>query len=243
VKPCPYCAEAIQDDTRVCPHCSTNLAAPTATSVPQPPPMTGEAQTSGKAIASLICGVFFFVLPSAIVAVIMGHLSLSDIRRSAGRLGGRGLAITGLVFGYAGLSFIPVLIIAAIAIPNLIRAKIAANEASAVGSVRLTNMACVRYLTQYNSFPQTLADLGPSTQPSARGANLIGAALASGQKTGYGFTYEPGPEENGMVRTYTLHADPINPGTTGFRHFFADQTAVIRLSRDGPADENSPPIM
>src|SRR5437879_12596996 len=88
------------------------------------------------AIASLICCILFFFLPSAIVAIIMGHLSLSDIRRSAGRLGGRGMAIAGLVLGYTGLAIIPVLIIAAIAIPNLLRARMAANEASAVGSLR-----------------------------------------------------------------------------------------------------------
>jgi hypothetical protein len=136
VKKCPYCAEAIQDDTQLCPFCHTSLVTPPV--VPMAPPVSvpGEGQTSGKAIASLICGIFFFLLPSSIVAVILGHLSLSDIRRRAGHLRGRGMAITGLVLGYVGLSFIPVLIIAAIAIPNLLRSRIAANEASAVGSLR-----------------------------------------------------------------------------------------------------------
>src|SRR5713226_7615525 len=84
-------------------------------------------------------------LPAAIVAVIMGHLSLSDIQKSAGRLGGKGMAIAGLVLGYLGLSFIPIVIIAAIAIPNLLRAKMAANEASAVASLRTYNTALSRY--------------------------------------------------------------------------------------------------
>jgi Domain of unknown function (DUF4190) len=70
---------------------------------------------------------FLFPLPCSIVAVILGHLSLSDIRRSAGRLAGRGVAIAGLVFGYVGLWFVPILLIAAIAIPNVLRAKIAAT--------------------------------------------------------------------------------------------------------------------
>ena len=95
MKPCPYCAETIEDQVQVCPFCNTNLVAP---GVPSTPP-AGSPGTSGKAIASLICGILFFFLPSAIGAVIMGHLSLSDIRRSAGRLGGRGMAIAGLVLG------------------------------------------------------------------------------------------------------------------------------------------------
>ena len=74
--------------------------------------------TSGKAIASLICGIFTLFFPASIAAIILGHLSLSAIRKSAGRLGGRGVAIAGLVLGYAGITLIPlILIIAAIAIP------------------------------------------------------------------------------------------------------------------------------
>lgn len=89
-----------------------------------------ESHTSGKAIASLICGIFFFILPAAIVAVILGHLSCSEIGKSLGRIRGRGLALAGLILGYFGVAFIPfILIIAAIAIPNLLRARIAANEA------------------------------------------------------------------------------------------------------------------
>jgi len=100
--------QAIGEYAQVCPFCRSNLVGPSG--------LPRQAETSGKAIGSLVCGLLFFFPPSAILAVIMGHLSLSEIRRSAGRLGGRGVAIAGLVLGYAGLSFIPVLIIAAIAI-------------------------------------------------------------------------------------------------------------------------------
>ena len=77
--------------------------------------------TSGKAIASLVCGVFFFILPASIAAVVLGHLSLSEIKKSAGRVQGQGLAIAGLVLGYMGLAGIPFAIIAASAIPNWLR--------------------------------------------------------------------------------------------------------------------------
>jgi len=238
VRPCPYCAEGIDDQAQVCPFCHSNLlVAPGA-----PSAIAIHPETSGKAIVSLVCGVLFFFLPAAILGIIMGHLSLSDIRRSAGRLTGRGLSIAGLVLSYLGLAVIPILIIAAIAIPNLLRAKMAANEASAVGSVRAINTACYKYAAQYKSFPPALANLGPGGNSGANPEGLINAPLASGQKSGYLFTYEPGPAQDGAIQSYELHADPVTPGTTGRHHFFTDQSGVIRLSPDGPAGPASPAI-
>lgn len=251
MRTCPYCAEQIEEQAQVCPFCTTDLPAPLLTSasrqsvapgVPPPSLSPGNSITSGKAIASLICGVLFFFLPSAIVAIVMGHLSLSDIRRSAGRLGGRGMGIAGLVLGYLGLSVLPILIIAAIAIPNLLHSKIAANEASAVGSLRTISVACTTYQTQYGSYPSTLATLGPSAHPTAQKAGLIDETVASGRHSGYFLTYEAGPSQGGVASSYEVHADPITPATTGIRHFFVDETGVIRVSERGPATADSPPI-
>ena len=63
-----------------------------------------EPPTSGKAIGSLISGIFFLFLPASIVAVILGHLSLSEIRKSAGRIKGQGIAshCNRLVGGHLG---------------------------------------------------------------------------------------------------------------------------------------------
>jgi hypothetical protein len=73
----------------------------------------------------------------SILAILFGHLSVSEIRKSAGRLKGEGIAIAGLILGYVGLAIIPlILIIAAIAIPNIRCARIPANESSAIVSVR-----------------------------------------------------------------------------------------------------------
>jgi type IV pilus assembly protein PilA len=202
----------------------------------------GNAGTSGKAIGSLVCGILFFFLPAAIVAVVLGHLSLSEIRQSAGRLAGRGMAVAGLVFGYLGLSFIPILIIAAIAIPNLLRANMAANEALAVGSLRRINTACVTYATDHKSFPSVLANLGPGAHPGANASDPIDGALASGQKSGYLFTYEPGPMQDGAIMSYEVHADPVTPEATGRRHFFTDQTGIIRSALHVQANSESPPL-
>jgi type IV pilus assembly protein PilA len=226
-------------------------------------PYSGPTETSGKAIGSLICGILFFFFPTAVVAIILGHLSLSDIRKAGGRLTGSGLATTGLVLGYMGVAFIPVaLIIAAIAIPNLLRARMAANEASAVGSVRTIETAAISYSETYsNGFPPELAALGGvgPTNASCDHSQLIDRTLASGKKSGYVFTYValPAMEDsqppnsqqavaNGCTtrggRSYTVNADPITRGTTGQRSFFADQSGVIRFSVEGAATADSPPL-
>lgn len=246
---CPNCSRTLEDSAQFCNFCGKTLAGVQSAPAPGHPlqPPGGHVPTSGKAVASLIFGIVgLTILPliSAIPAIILGHVSLSEIKKSAGRIAGQGVAIAGLVLGYLGIAFIPfILIIAAIAIPNLLRARIAANEASAVGSLRTINTACVTYATSYNTFPPSLSSLGPSGEPSASAAGLIDTLLANGQKSGYVLTYEAGSPEDGLVKTYAARADPLTPGTTGMRHFYTDQSGVIRFSRDGPANDSSDPLL
>src|ERR1700723_3700448 len=99
-----------------------------------------------------------------------------------------------------------ILIIAAIAIPNLLRAKIAANEASAVGSLRTINTCAVEYSTTYGGYPQTLLSLGGPAGGSAAAssAELLDAVLASGTKSGYSFAYTTGQSDaSGNFLAYT----------------------------------------
>ena len=121
-----------------------------------------------------------------------------------------------------------ILIIAAIAIPNLIRSRMAANESSAVGSLRTINTAEVEYTTTYPTIGFTaLASLGgafPCT-PAPATACLIDNILAVGTKSGYTFTVTPaGGAPN---TTYTSRANAVTLNTTGTRSFCSDQTAVI----------------
>ena len=128
-----------------------------------------------------------------------------------------------------------ILIIAAIAIPNLIRSKMAANEASAVASLRTYNTSIVAYDTTYQTDPTTsLSQLGPATTPSASAADLVDSLLGSATpvKSGYSFTYSAGAAQNTIVSTYTILAVPSN-SSTGQRKFFTDQSGVIRATTDG----------
>jgi hypothetical protein len=216
---------------RFCRVCGKEIAAPAAiTPAAEMPAVGGPPETSGKAIVSLVCGLFFFAFPLSVLAIIFGHLSLSEIRKSAGRLKGEGVAIAGLVLGYLGVAGIPViLIIAAIAIPNLLRARMAANEASAVGSMHILVIAEVGYA---GSRPEagytcTLADLA--------GAGLIDAKLASGQKSGYVFELFgcTSSENGGKNVKYRVVAYPLTRNTTGTRAFCADESTVVKTDEKG----------
>lgn len=255
---CPNCGTVNEGQGQFCVKCGQSLASA--------PPVVSPSQgvTSGKAVASLICGVLFFIFPAAVAAVVLGHISLAEIRKSAGRLKGDGLAVTGLVLGYMGFLVIPIiLIIAAIAIPNLLRARIAANEASAVGSLREINIAEVTYSSQYgNGFAPNLGTLDGAEGgvSSCDDAGLIPSSLAGGSKAGYVFHYVPldesgaelnmenrsaaparGCSQAGVPR-FKVTADPINPGTTGMRSYYTDDSGVIRRSSDGQATADSPPL-
>ncbi len=189
--------------------------------------------------------MFFFILPLTLVGIILGHLSLSDIKKSAGRLKGHGLAVGGLVLSYMGIVLVPfILIVAAIVIPNVLRARMGAKEAFAVSTLRTYNTALVNYATQCQDFgfPRSVENLGPGNG-DCQGAALVDSVLAAPavRMSGYRFFYSPGPTDNlGHVVSYTITADPIPENATGIRHFYTDESAVIRMSRGAPATADSP---
>jgi type IV pilus assembly protein PilA len=136
-----------------------------------------------------------------------------------------------------------ILIIAAIAIPNLLRSRMAANEASAVGSLRTINTAVISYLVTYNiGYPGALSKLGPAASATSMTADLIDFVLAGGIKSGYSFVYTAAAAVGGSINQYTLTAVPSNAGVTGQRTFFTNQSGVIRANATGTADVNSTPV-
>ncbi len=136
-----------------------------------------------------------------------------------------------------------ILIIAAVAIPNLLRSKMAANEASAVTSLQTLNTVCIQYETTYGGYPPALANLGPGNPATPATADLIDSVLATGNKAGYNFTYVVGSTDaSGHVLSYAISAAPIQPGTTGQRYFFTDQSGVVRANPTGVASLSSTPL-
>ncbi len=143
-----------------------------------------------------------------------------------------------------------ILIIAAIAIPNLLRARIAANEASAVGSMRTLNTAQISFTTAYPTvgFSPTLARLGPGSgtcpaTPDENTACFIDNVLALGSKSGYSFNLtNVSASTAGPNVSYDIIAEPLGRGTTGIAGFFTDQSGVIRKNPTGTATNASAPI-
>jgi len=130
-----------------------------------------------------------------------------------------------------------ILIIAAIAIPNLMRARMSANESSAVGSVRSINTAEISYNAAYSSlgFTTTLAQLGGAAGaacvPGTGTGCFIDSSLSSGTKSGYTFTMALGSGGAGVpLNDYSISAAPTAPNPTGTRYFCSFEDAVVRSS-------------
>ncbi len=109
-----------------------------------------------------------------------------------------------------------IMVILAIAIPNMLRAKMLANETAAIGAIRTLNTAEMQFLAQHNKYSFTLRELGPE------GAGLIPDTLAAGNKDGYKYELE---ENKGG---YAIHAATVNRNFSGRRQFYSDQSLVIR---------------
>ena len=139
-----------------------------------------------------------------------------------------------------------ILIIAAIAVPNLLRARIAANEASAVGSMRTINTAEITYASLYPAvgYSPNLNSLAGNTcaSPTSVAACLIdttlaGATTSATSKSGYYFTFSPSSSVS-----YTLQGTPAQLGSSGVRNFYTDGSAVIRYNATAAASITDPAI-
>ena len=145
-----------------------------------------------------------------------------------------------------------IVIITAVAIPNLRSIRMQTQETSALKSMSTLNTACQSYYASYGgSYPHALSDLGPSQSgtPSKTASDLLNSVMAPpggapAMKDGYTFRYVPGAaDEAGNIATYTITADPTSQGQTGVKRFFTDQTYVIRYTMDGSQPTVlSPPI-
>jgi type IV pilus assembly protein PilA len=139
-----------------------------------------------------------------------------------------------------------ILIIAAIAIPSFLRSRIAANQSSAVGSLRMFITAQITYASTYNNgYASTLTYLGPITgggMATSTAAGLIDSVLVSQTKSGYTFSFTPSANANGRTDSYQINADPLTPGSTGTQHYFTDESGVIRQNSTAVAGPSDSPV-
>jgi competence protein ComGC len=207
-------------------------------------------KTDGGAIASMVLGIASIALCltfiAGIPAIILGHISRSKIRKSMGRLQGDGMALTGLILGYISLLAIPLIL--AIAIPNLLRARVSANEAAAASTVRMLNTTQITYSTTYpeQGYARDLATLGGNcSSGTAEHACLLDSQLGQAnctsgiwcQKGSYKFTISSncpparlGGDQQGTENAcseYVIAATPVN-SNAGRRNYCSVSDAVIR---------------
>ncbi len=267
---CFKCGGAVPDGYAVCPQCGTATNAPLP-NVPQPAPLrhsdvkartglTPEQQrywnlaqtyarqpsTDGKAVASMVFGILsillFFIL-AGIPAVILGHMSLSKIRRSKGRLTGGSMAMAGLVLGYVSIAF-SLLVIFTIIIPDLTMRRRLTGRESGARFVRTVNTAQVAYSTTYpaKGYAVDLATLGPDPSGSCAGEitaehacqidNELGnvrctAGVWCTSKAGYRVSMTATCEGDGPCRDYVVAA------TGGPTNVCSTSDAVVRF-QSGP---------
>jgi hypothetical protein len=204
---CLGCGTSLLEGQRFCGNCGRDSSLSADAPRPDPAASFGfPPETSPKAIFSLVCGVLFLFPPAAIVAVVLGHLSLSDIRKSAGKRIGRGLAITGLVLGYVGAALGVVwIVLIAISIPKSMQAL---RNASASVATKNTAVATIRSL---NTAEIAYAQAHPATGytcslPDLRKAWGVNEKLVEG----YVFTVRgcKAIKPNGPIEKYELVAAP-----------------------------------
>jgi type IV pilus assembly protein PilA len=190
-------------------------------------------QKSGLAITSLVLGLIGCFITSPI-GLILGIISLVKIKRYPSEYGGKGMAIAGVVLNILGLISIP--IIAAIAIPNLLAARRAANEGAAISSLRIIAQAENTYMATVGT--RNCADLAQLGKSS-----MIDEVLAGGSKSGYRFVLTA--TANGCE----IYATPINSkgaAATGTRSFYSasNEGWVIRsgIKNGLMADKNDLPL-
>lgn len=193
--------------------------------------------------------------PQAMAALQMGRLA-PEMAESFARLAGLGTPTVMCVYGEekairaestsAGFDLGAVLVVGAVAIPNLLRSRMAANEASAVGTIRTVMTAQITYETTYpqRGFASDLATLGPDpsgkSTPSADHASLIDATLGGATckagswcvKSGFKFSLAAVCKQK-LCDDFVVVGTPV-ADNTGTRSFCSTADGVIRYKTGSP---------
>jgi len=185
-----------------------------------------ESQKKGMAIFALILGILSFFTfgllgVGAIAGIILACIAMGRAKREPWQYGGRGMAIAGLVLSITSLvATVPIGIIAAVAVPNLLAARRAANEASAIYTLRQISSAETMYYSNFNKY---------GTLDELTAQNLIDRKLGTGTKNGYKFTVELTNDEPN-VEGFGAVGVPVTYGTTGVRSFYIDESAIMHAA-------------
>jgi type IV pilus assembly protein PilA len=204
------------------------------------PPLVAVGLITGISSPILATVDVALVLLCPLVAAFLGHWVLRQLKPGAKEQAGhaRMKAIVGTACGYLEI-FLLFLVVALI--PFHHGNPMAANESSAVGSLRSLAFAAKHYEEAHpeEGIPTDLKLLG-SKPGKLDELWAVDTNLASGVKSGYRFTLvTEGRANAGRIQHYKIYADPVEQDKTGVRHFLVDETGVVRFSLNQPADSNS----
>ena len=204
-----------------------------------------EGEKKGLAIFSLVLGIIsFFTLGllgvGAIIGIIVSVVAMRRVKEEPWKYGGRTIAIAGLAFSITSLAtVVPIGIIAAIAVPNLLASRMAANEGMAVRSLNAIANAELAYVSMTGRYA-TLEELDSQ--------GLIDSALGSGVKSGYRFTIELTDRNDVLTNVqrpgFEAVGVPVEYRSSGMRSFYTDETTVIRGADNhgGPSSKHDDPL-
>jgi type IV pilus assembly protein PilA len=201
----------------------------------------GAQMKNGLAISALVLGIVnLFTLGllglGAIVGITLAIVTLIKINKQPSVYGGKGFATAGLVTSILSLVIIvPIGIVAAIVIPNLMASRRAANEGSAIQSLRRIAMAEATYQSMHEKY---------GTLEQLAGDGLIDGDLAVGARYGYRFKIDLSSSRSEQPQAFEAVAVPVDYPTTGRGSFYIDERGVI-LTADahgGDATRNDPPL-
>lgn len=195
---------------------------------------------TGLSIFALVLGIINFCTlgllgVGAIAGSIVGWVAMNRAKREPWLYGGHGMAIAGFVLSIVTfVSVVPIAIIAAIAIPNLLASRRAANEGSAIYSLRQISAAQATYQANFGKYA-TLDELAAQ--------NLIDQRLATGTKSGYNFAVELTTDEENLDG-FVVTGVPVTYRSSGTRSFYVDETQVIRAADNsgGPPTKFDQPL-
>ncbi|MEO8434812.1 MAG: DUF4190 domain-containing protein [Pyrinomonadaceae bacterium] len=187
-------------------------------------PMYGDVK-KGLAVTSLVLGVLgFFTIGllgvGAVVGIVLAIVAINKANRNPEEYGGKGLATAGLITNILSLVIIvPVGIIAAIAIPNLLASRRAANEGATIQALRTIHSAQATYQSIHESYA-TLDELGAD--------KLIAADLANGKRSGYKYQINLSSDDVSKPAGFEVVVVPESYPMSGRRSFYLDESGVIR---------------
>lgn len=235
---CLGCGNSLAEGEQFCGACGRDSQAGAGVATVDPQVAFGlPPEASGKAIFSLICGILFIILPLSIAAVIFGYIALSEIRKSSGRLKGRGLAITGIVLGYLGVAclvgFFGLGFYEIRKTEKEIRnGATGIGKASVVSSIRSVNMAEIAYV-------QAHREAGYTCALSELAENWGARDLVSGRSYGYIFELKNCTRErpDSPISKYQLLVYPAQTGSAAAHTYCTDQSDVIRVLKSGDPND------